>query len=47
MVEGQGGAGLQDYLGDRKTDPTAFLFALGQTYAQVGRDRYIELVPDK
>jgi amino acid transporter len=31
-VEGQGAAGLQQYLGGLQPDPTAFLFALGQTY---------------
>ena len=32
MVEGQGAAGLQEYLGSLQPDPTAFLFALGATY---------------
>jgi amino acid transporter len=32
MVEGQGAAGLQEYLGGLQPDPTAFLFALGTTY---------------
>jgi amino acid transporter len=32
MVEGQGAAGLQEYLGGLQPDPTAFLFVLGQTY---------------
>lgn len=32
MVEGQGAAGLQEYLGGLQPDPTAFLFALGATY---------------
>jgi amino acid transporter len=32
MVEGQGAAGLQEYLGGLQPDPTAFLFALGSTY---------------
>jgi amino acid transporter len=32
MVEGQGAAGLQDYLGGLQPDPTVFLFALGETY---------------
>ena len=32
MVEGQGAVGLQEYLGSLQPDPTAFLFALGQTY---------------
>jgi len=32
MVEGQGVAGLQEYLGGLQPDPTAFLFALGATY---------------
>jgi amino acid transporter len=32
MVEGQGAAGLQEYLGGLQPDPTAFLFTLGATY---------------
>jgi amino acid transporter len=32
MVEGQGAVGLQDFIGGLKPDPTAFLFALGDTY---------------
>jgi amino acid transporter len=32
MVNGQGAAGLQDFLGGLKPDPTAFLFALGDSY---------------
>jgi amino acid transporter len=32
MVEGQGAAGLQQYLGGLQPDPTAFLFVLGDTY---------------
>ena len=32
MVEGQGAAGLQEYLGTLQPDPTAFLFVLGETY---------------
>jgi amino acid transporter len=32
MVEGQGAVGLQEYLGSLQPDPTAFLFALGETY---------------
>jgi amino acid transporter len=32
MVEGQGAAGLQEYLGSLQPDPTVFLFALGETY---------------
>jgi amino acid transporter len=32
MVEGQGAAGLQEYLGGLQPDPTAFLFVLGTTY---------------
>jgi amino acid transporter len=32
MVEGQGAAGLQEYLGTLQPDPTAFLFVLGSTY---------------
>jgi amino acid transporter len=32
MVEGQGAAGLQDYLATLQPDPTAFLFVLGETY---------------
>jgi amino acid transporter len=32
MVEGQGAAGLQEYLATLQPDPTAFLFALGATY---------------
>ena len=32
MVEGQGAAGLQEYLGSLQPDPTAFLFVLGGTY---------------
>ena len=32
MVEGQGAAGLQEYLGGLQPNPTAFLFVLGQTY---------------
>ena len=32
MVEGQGAAGLQEYLAGLQPDPTAFLFALGATY---------------
>jgi amino acid transporter len=32
MVEGQGAAGLQEYLAGLQPDPTAFLFVLGTTY---------------
>ena len=32
MVEGQGAAGLQEFLGTLQPDPTAFLFVLGETY---------------
>ena len=32
MVEGQGAAGLQEYLAGLEPGPTAFLFALGATY---------------
>jgi hypothetical protein len=32
MVEGQGAVGLQEYLAGLQSDPTAFLFVLGQTY---------------
>jgi amino acid transporter len=32
MVEGQGAAGLQEYLAGLTPDPTVFLFALGATY---------------
>jgi amino acid transporter len=32
MVEGQGAAGLQEYLGSLQPNPTAFLFVLGDTY---------------
>jgi amino acid transporter len=32
MVNGQGGVGLQDFIGGLKPDPTSFLFVLGDTY---------------
>ena len=32
MVEGQGAAGLQEYLATLQPDPTVFLFVLGSTY---------------
>ena len=35
MVEGQGAAGLQEYIAGLTPDPTAFLFVLGATY--IGR----------
>lgn len=44
MVEGQGAAGLKDYIGGLKPDPTAFLFALGDTYIGSGLTTVMSLL---
>jgi amino acid transporter len=44
MVNGQGAAGLQDFLGGLKPDPTAFLFTLGSSYIGSGLTTLMSLL---